>query len=327
MKRRSGEDDLVARIARGGPPVRGSGLRLGAGDDAALWLPRSGYETVLTSDWFLEGSHFLRDLQPPDSVGWKCLARATSDIAAMGGTPRCFLLNLALPASHTGHWLRGFLRGLRRAAKQLECALAGGDTTRQKRILINLTVVGEVQKGKAVFRSGARPGDLLFVSGTLGEAELGLQAMRRSRGKSRISGPAANKHLYPEPRIALGRWLAENRFASTMMDVSDGLSSDLARLCHASGVGAVIDEAALPLPAKTPRPEGVRLALHGGDDYELVFTVPAERLSRLRPRLRNRDIACIGTIIAAKQLLLAKPDGTIERMEAGGWDPFRKSEK
>jgi thiamine-monophosphate kinase len=323
MKKPSAEDDLVARIAGNAPPVRGSGLRIGAGDDAALWHPRPGYETVVTSDWFLEGSHFLRDLHPPESVGWKCLARASSDIAAMGGMPRLFLLNVALPASHTGKWLEGFLKGLRRAEKHLRCALAGGDTTRQERILINVTVVGEVAKGRAVLRSGARPGDLLFVSGRLGEAELGLRKVRHGKRAAIGSKDAAvRKHLYPEPRIELGGWLAENRLASAMMDISDGLSSDLARLCRASGVGAVMNEAALPTPSGVPAEVGVRLALHGGDDYELVFTVPTSRLPRLKRGARRRDIACIGVITAEKRMLLEKLDGSAEELAPGGWDPF-----
>src|SRR5262249_32113072 len=159
------EDILVRQILRGFSKTRQAGLRVAAGDDAAIWQPRKGQETMLTSDWFVEGNHLLRELHPAESVGWKCLARAASDIAAMGGTPRCFLLNLALPAMATGKWLSGFLRGLRRAANLLGCALAGGDTTRQERLLINVTVIGEVTKGRAVLRSGARPDDLLFVSG------------------------------------------------------------------------------------------------------------------------------------------------------------------
>ncbi|HEX3118815.1 MAG TPA: AIR synthase related protein, partial [Candidatus Acidoferrum sp.] len=119
-----------------------AGVRLGIGDDAALFVPRRGYETILTCDWFLEGTHFLRDKHPADSVGWKSLARAASDVAAMGGTPRCFLLSLALPEELTGRWLDDFLGGLRRAARKLRCVTAGGDTTRQSRALINVTVVG-----------------------------------------------------------------------------------------------------------------------------------------------------------------------------------------
>jgi len=324
MAKRSPEDQLVSRISRGFRGWREAGLRLGCGDDAALWQPRPGYQTVLTSDWFLEGSHFLREKHPADSVGWKCLARAVSDIAAMGGIPRCFLLNLAIPASHTGRWLDEFLGGLRRAAKFLRCSMAGGDTTRNHQILINVTVVGEVKQGKAVLRSGARPGDLLFVSGNLGEAELGLQEFRR-RGKHALKAmsPALRKHLYPKPQIKLGQWLAENHFANAMMDLSDGLSTDLARLCEASGVGAVIAEGALPGLAGLPESEAIRLALHGGDDYELLFTVPARRIPKLKRSLGHRRIAFIGGVTKARKLVLTRGEKAPEELVSAGWDPFR----
>src|SRR6516164_9409343 len=154
----SGENEVVREIERAFAGQRFGSLRVGMGDDAALWRAGRGQEAILTCDWFLEGTHFLRDKHPPDAVAWKSLARATSDIAAMGGMPKCFLLSLALPASCTGKWLRLFLRGLRRASRALECQLAGGDTTSRDEILINTTVVGEVAAGRAVLRSGARVG-------------------------------------------------------------------------------------------------------------------------------------------------------------------------
>src|SRR5712664_3312842 len=171
---------LYAHFAGARQNIAGSAVHVGIGDDAALFRPKSGHKTILTCDWFLEGTHFLREKQPPDSVGWKCLARAISDVAAMGGVPRCFLLSLALPETHTGRWLDLFLSGLRRASRKFQCALAGGDTTRGNEILTNITVVGEVRAGTAVLRSGARADDILYVSGRLGEAELGLQILRRS---------------------------------------------------------------------------------------------------------------------------------------------------
>src|SRR5271156_241003 len=131
-----------------------TGVALGIGDDAAIFTPRRGCQTILTCDWFLEGTHFLRDKHPADAVGWKCLARAISDIAAMGGEPRCFLLSLAVPDTHVGRWLNEFLAGLRRAARKFDCPLAGGDTTRRDEILMNVTVVGEVRSGRALRRSG-----------------------------------------------------------------------------------------------------------------------------------------------------------------------------
>src|SRR5208282_5600744 len=142
------ESDVLCRIEEFAAQTRtrSSGLHLGIGDDAALFKVRSGFDQILTCDWFLEGSHFLREQHPADAVGWKCLARAVSDVAAMGGVPRCFLLSLALPADATGEWLSGFLRGLQRASRKLGCELAGGDTTRRAEILISVTVIGEVRK-------------------------------------------------------------------------------------------------------------------------------------------------------------------------------------
>lgn len=317
------EDALVREIARRFPRVRSQRLRLGIGDDAALWKPKPGIASILTSDWFLEGSHFLREMHPPDSVGWKCLARAVSDIAAMGGTPRCFLLNLALPAAATGKWLRNFLGGLRRAAISLDCVLAGGDTTRSKRVLISVTVIGEIPEGQEVLRSGARPGDLLYVSGTLGEAEHGLRLLRKSRGKVSSKNEAVRKHLYPEPRLELGRWLAVRKLARTMMDVSDGLSSDLPRLCAASEVGAIIDPGKLPLPRGNALDSAQQLALHGGDDYELLFAVSRRKAGLLPAKFGKLRLTRIGEITKRRGVQIIGKNGTREPLRAAGWDPFR----
>jgi thiamine-monophosphate kinase len=320
------EDALVKEIARHFLPSRGPKLRLGIGDDAALWKPKPGFASILTSDWFLEGSHFLREQHPPESVGWKCLARAASDIAAMGGTPLCFLLNLALPAAVSGKWLEGFLAGLRRAAKSLDCVLAGGDTTRSQRILISVTVVGEIREGQEVLRSGARPGDLLYVSGTLGEAEHGLLLLRKSRGRVSPGNQALRKHLYPEPRMALGRWLAERKLATAMMDVSDGLSSDLPRLCAASSVGALVDPGKLPLARGIEQESAKRLALHGGDDYELLFTVSPGKAGLPR-KFRTLKLTEIGEITKGRTVHLVGKDGGRQLLHAAGWDPFRPKNK
>jgi thiamine-monophosphate kinase len=316
------EDALVREIVRHFLPSRGQKLRLGIGDDAALWKPKPGFASVLTSDWFLEGSHFLREKHPPESAGWKCLARAASDIAAMGGMPRCFLLNLAIPAAASGMWLKGFLAGLRRAAKSLDCVLAGGDTTRSQRILISVTVVGEICEGQEVRRSGASPGDLLYVSGTLGEAEHGLRLLRKSRGRVNPKNVAMRKHLYPEPRVELGRWLAERKLATAMMDVSDGLSSDLPRLCAASGVGALVDPDKLPLPRGMDRESATQLALHGGDDYELLFTVSPSKVG-LPDKFRTLKLTQIGETTKGRTVQLIGKDGGRQALRAAGWDPFR----
>jgi thiamine-monophosphate kinase len=305
-------------------------VSLGIGDDAALVSATSGYEMVLTCDWFLEGTHFLPDRHAADAVGWKCLARAVSDIAAMGAVPRCFLLSLALPRELAVSWLDEFLVGLRRAAKRFGCSLAGGDTTERSEILINVTVVGEVRRGREVRRSGARPGDLIYVSGRLGEAELGLRLLCERKRPSSSRDGRLQKHLYPEPRLGLGRWLSEERVASAMMDLSDGLSSDLQRLCEASWVGALVGSDQLPTVklTKAEHNRGVdplQLALHGGDDYELLFTVPKSKAKRLPRSLGGVPITRIGEITRARDVMVSGRDGQPQILEAAGWDPFRNS--
>ncbi|HSY33782.1 MAG TPA: thiamine-phosphate kinase [Verrucomicrobiae bacterium] len=340
-ERRTGsEDDVLERIRRvfAGPShKRSSGLRsaarsrflsLGIGDDAALISGTPGYEIVLTCDWFLEGTHFLRDKHPADAVGWKCLARAVSDIAAMGAAPRCILLSLALPQELTSSWLDDFLAGLRRAAERFGSSLVGGDTTERREVLINVTVVGEVRRGREVRRSGARPGDLIYVSGRLGEAELGLRLLRERKRGLNIRQPRLRRHLYPEPRLELGRWLGEKRVASAMMDVSDGVSSDLRRLCEASKVGALIRFDDLPTVGKprVGRKRGVdpiQLALHGGDDYELLFTVSKNKARRLPRSIEGVAITPIGEVTREREVMVTDGDGHSRVLNPRGWDPFR----
>jgi thiamine-monophosphate kinase len=324
------ENDLIQKILGKSPRSNElkSGLRVGIGDDAALFVPRSGCETILTCDWLLEEIHFLRDRHPADSVGWKCLARAASDIAAMGGNPRCFLLSLAIPNEPTGRWLTDFLVGLRRASRNLGCPIAGGDTTRQNRVLISVTVVGEIRRGQALLRSGAKPGDIIYVSGRLGEAELGLAALRATRGKIRSNDPKLRKHLYPEPRIALGQWLADHRLATAAMDLSDGLSTDLPRLCASSKVGATIDESRVASAAverdSVPKwDKRLALALNGGDDYELLFTVAPRMTHKIPSAYGGLKLTAIGEITRGNGVKLVHPNGKTSPLKPGGWDPFR----
>ena len=321
--RATGEEKVVREIKSTFAGQRTHSLRVGMGDDAALWQAGRSQDTILTCDWFLEGTHFLRDKHPPDAVGWKSLARAASDIAAMGGTPRCFLLSLALPVNRTGKWLRSFLRGLRRASRALLCPLAGGDTTRRNEILINITVIGEVPAGHAVLRSGAQAGDLLYVSGTLGEAELGLRELRRERGTPKASSNSfIRKHLYPEPRFALGQWLAKNRLATAMMDLSDGLSSDLPRLCSESGLGACIKASSLPCVLRRDAKNPTKLALNGGDDYELLFAVRPRNVSKIGTDFHGLPLTRIGKVTRERKILV-ELDGKSRPLISAGWDPFR----
>jgi thiamine-monophosphate kinase len=328
---RSNEDSVLKKISElAGITMGRTALVRGIGDDAALFRPQTGWQTILSCDWFLEGTHFLRDNHPPDSVGWKCLARALSDVAAMGGESRCFLLSLTIPASLTRRWLDEFLLGLRRVSAKFQCPIAGGDTTCREEILINVTVLGEVQPGRVVLRSGARPGDLLYVSGRLGEAEMGLRLLNRGKGPANRKNPLTKKHLYPEPRVALGQWLAANGLASAMMDLSDGLSTDLPRLCTASGVGACVTAAKVPMVRSSGRnfkigADPLDIALNGGDDYELLFTVPPSRTRFLSRFFRGIPLTSIGVVSSGKQIVLADEHGREHPLHPRGWDPFRTS--
>jgi thiamine-monophosphate kinase len=324
-----GEGALVDRVRRAfSAPGSASSLRIAIGDDAAVWRPTPGHEIILTCDWFLEGTHFLLDRHPAHSVGWKALARAASDLAAMGAVPCCFLLSLALPVSLTGEWLEEFLRGLRAASQNLNCPAAGGDTTRRDRVLISLTVVGECRDGRAILRSGARPGDALFVSGRLGEAEYGLRLIRQNAGRLNSRDPHLRKHLYPQPRLAVGTWLAERRLASAMLDLSDGLSTDLPRLCQASAAGARLEAQRIPCPGipkvDARKVDPLSLAIHGGDDYELLFTVPPRNISQIPRRIAGVPVTLIGHITREKQILLVAENRNKSPLPQKGWDPFKK---
>lgn len=339
--------------------VGSTDLRLGIGDDAAIISPRSGTEWVLTCDAFLEGVHFLAATHPPDSVGYKSLVRATSDLAAMGATPRFFLLTLALPPQAIGAigvrqgkalalprnkkrfgafapevWLKDFLRGMARAARELGIAIIGGDTTKSDRVFISITALGEIAPGRALTRSGARPGDLLYVSGKLGRAQLGLELALNGHARDRRFQALTQPHLYPKIRIELGRWLARQCAASSAMDISDGLSTDLARLCAASQVGANIWADKIPvgaIPAAVSETLGNRnldplqLALHGGEDYELLFTISPRQAKKLRKAPGASALTAIGEITRNRKIILVHHDGRNQALKPSGWDPFGMS--
>jgi len=342
------ESKLVERIGRafrsGSRRTHDTALRLGIGDDAAVISSGGKNDWVLSCDAFLEGVHFLAKTHPADSVGYKSLVRATSDLAAMGATPRYFLLTLAIPASRTGVWLDKFLNGMARAASSLKIVPAGGDTTKSSVVSISITVVGEIGRARAVTRSGARPGDIIYVSGTLGRAQLGLELLlhrgikasglrgARARHSDRALPSALQPHLYPKIQLALGTWLAKRRIASAMMDISDGLSTDLARLCAASGVGAqvfpdlvprVAVSAELSKLARGLKLDALKMALHGGEDYELLFTVSPRNVKNLRAAPGFAQLKAIGEVTRGKSVVLIDKNGTKQHLVPRGWDPFR----
>jgi thiamine-monophosphate kinase len=300
--------------------ARRLGIRLGEaghgiGDDCAvLDLPR-GHEILVTTDFSLEGIHFRREWHPPDSIGHRCLARGLSDISAMGGIPQAAFLSLALPPDLPQHWVDEFIRGFLKLAKRYSVALSGGDTAQSPDgILADIMIVGSVPKGKAVLRSGARPGDIMYISGTLGASVATLEELRAGK-KPRLRTHL--RHFYPDPRIALGQYLREHRLASAMIDTSDGLSTDLRHICDESRVGAIVEAAALP---KMSVKGGLQLALHGGEDYELLFTAPANK--RMPSRVAGVPITRIGTITGDKEIKLHTPDGKSESLAPHGWQHF-----
>jgi len=333
--RMADERSIIERIRRAVPSRESfrSGLRLGIGDDAAVLAGTRDSEWVVSADMFLENVHFLA-AHPPDAVGYKALARATSDLTAMGAAPRYFLLSLALPARRAGKWLDRVLRGMSRAAKRFRLVLAGGDTAEHATVAMSITVFGEVAPGRAVKRSGARPGDLIFVSGRLGAAQLGLELVRRGLHRERRFRSLLRPHFYPELRLDLGQWLARPRvgvgkgLVSAMIDTSDGLSTDLANLCRASNVGAKLYAEKLPavqIPEELARLrlDSANLALHGGEDYELLFCVPASLARRIPKAFGGVPLTLIGEITRAKSIRLVDAHTREIRLEAKGWEHFR----
>lgn len=308
------ELDLIRRIRRSATRGRQKPGR-GIGDDCAvLDIPR-GHEVLVTTDFSLEDIHFRRDWHPADSVGHRCLARGLSDVAAMGGIPHSAFLSLALPAELPQRWVDEFIRGFLKLARGYKVRLAGGDTAQSPNgILADIIVIGSVPSGKAVLRSGARAGDIIYVSGTLGASVATLQELRRGKKFWPVTQP---RHFYPDPRIALGQYLREKKLATAMIDTSDGLSTDLRHICEESGVGALVEAAALPKP---PGDDALQYALHGGEDYELLFTAPPNR--RIPANIAGAPLARIGEIIRGRQMKLRTADGKSHPLQPAGWQHF-----
>ena len=293
-------------------PSRASGIRLGIGDDAALLQPTQGRRLAVSVDTLIAGVHFLADVDP-EKLGHKSLAVNLSDMAAMGAEPRWFLLALTLPEADAA-WLRRFAVGLTRLARRHGVALVGGDTCRGDVLSVGITVLGETPGGQSLPRSGAKPGDGVYVTGSLGDAAAGLQALQ---GKWRPSpedlAVLRNRLECPVPRVEVG--LALRGLASAAIDLSDGLAADLGHILQASGCGARIRVSALPVSEVLVRNLGTEharaLALNAGDDYELCFTLPKDQESQMRSRLAglNCSVTCIGAIETGEGLTVLDDEG------------------
>jgi thiamine-monophosphate kinase len=327
--------DWLKRRASG----RAAGLVAGIGDDAAVIQLQGKRDLLLKTELSIEGVHFLNRLHPARSVGHRALARGLSDIAAMGGRPRLAMVSLAL-GRHAGRaWVEDFYSGLLALAGRFGVALIGGDTSVVPgATMVDVILAGEAEPGRALLRSGARPGDQIYISGRLGLSALGLEALKHPKGRIASLLPRAEienalrAHLYPEPRCKLGRYLSRRRLASAAMDISDGLSLDLLRLCGASGVGAKIWEDRIPLPGtsfanKAMKKTCLDFALYGGEDYELLFTVAKKKLARLPRRIRGVEIHHIGEMTAKRGIALVRPDGREEPLKPAGYDHFSFAKK
>jgi thiamine-monophosphate kinase len=279
---------------------------------------------LVTTDFSLEGVHFRRAWHPPESVGHRCLARGLSDIAAMGGQPLAAFLSLALPRGIPQKWVDGFLRGLLVLAREHGVELAGGDTAQSPgkgssaKILADIVVVGSAPRGQAIRRSGAKPGDAIYVTGRLGGSSLVLQKLF-AQPYRKLDSKKHPAHFYPEPRLAPGQYLRKHHLASSMIDLSDGLSTDLHHLCEESRVAAEVSAELIP------KADGATLeqAIHGGEDYELLFTASASR--KMRRSIAGVSLTRIGSIKKGRaevQLL----EGTKRRkLLPMGWEHFRNS--
>lgn len=310
------EKKLIRRIRQLGG--KGPAVVTGIGDDAAVLRIPAGHQVLVTTDFSIENVHFRRDWHTPEAVGWRCLTRGLSDIAAMGGEPVAAFLSLAVDGEVPERWVQRFLKGLLELARKHAVPLAGGDTAQSDGgVQADIVVVGSVPKGRAVLRSGAKAGDSIYVTGALGAPAMALDRLREGLSL----GLERSRLFRPEPRLAVGQWLRRHRIASAMIDISDGMSTDLEHICDESRVGAEIDGSAIPR-ARVGRAKrdfaGLDDALHGGDEYELLFTssrpVPA--------KIGGVRVTRIGRITKKDGMRLADAEGKKRAFRGQGWEHF-----
>jgi thiamine-monophosphate kinase len=324
---RPDEDNLIARFFAPLAAVGGLGLK----DDAACLSPKPGHDLVLTTDALVESVHFLPG-DPPGSVARKALGVNVSDLAAKGANPVGFLLSLALPEDWTEAWLADFAAGLGQASRDFSCPLLGGDTVKAKGALtLSVTAVGEVPAGRMVRRTTAQVGDVICVTGTIGDAALGLGLRSFPAWADLLSSDQrahlADRYLHPQPRHVLASAL--RTYARAAMDVSDGLAGDLAKMMRVSGMTAVVDADQVPLSAATRKavqndPRLIDLAMTGGDDYEILCTLPENNLDSMQKEADSVGVtlSMIGRVVAGTDLPLFRMGHTERRYDVGSFSHF-----
>ena len=309
--------DAIRRVLSGAGPQ----VRVGVGDDAAVVVPGTG-ELVLTTDALVEGTHFALDTTSARDLGAKAIAVNVSDIAAMAASPRYALCGLTLSASVDAGWVMELLGGMREGCDEYALWLVGGNLARGTEVSVSVAVVGEVAPGRALTRSGAAPGERIVVTGALGGSAVGLRLAGASRALSDEERVNLMRYLRPTARVGEAGVLARHG-ATALMDISDGLSLDLARLCAASGVGARIAADAIPVAPGADRDE----ALGGGEDYELLATLPGlEAVATARAELQETFGTALSDIgeVVEDGIVLVDDDGSGTPLEAHGWDHFRR---
>ncbi|MCK9294608.1 MAG: thiamine-phosphate kinase [Desulfobulbaceae bacterium] len=321
------ERNIIAAIARQQASTAADLVR-GIGDDCAVVRKAGGLVDLWTTDALVEGVHFDLAWHPPGLLGRKAASVNISDIGAMGGRPRFALFALGLSAACGREFVDKMVAGFLQVLAEHDMVLVGGDTVYAgERLMLSITVCGEMAERQVCYRSAARPGDLVWVSGCLGNAACGLELCRRGLQGQQEYAPLCRAHLDPQPQVRLGRLLAQSGLVHAMMDISDGLATDLAHICKESGVGAEILAQEVPLAAELRKAAAVlelsplQLALQGGEDYQLVFSAPEQNSEPLRnlSRQAGTDITCLGRIVAGQGVMLLQ-DGAGRDISFQGYE-------
>jgi thiamine-monophosphate kinase len=331
-----GEFALIARLQRFLQGPMAPHVVRDMGDDCAVLRASPGMELLLTTDTQEEDVHFRREWSTAEDIGWRCLAVNVSDIAAMGGMPLGALVALCMPATLELAFVDALYEGMQELARQYRCPIIGGNITQAAANLsVTIAVLGEVPSGQSVYRSGAQIGDEIWVTGELGGAKAGLDVLRHASQIAPLpSEYVLARYRRPRPRLQEAEYLREHGQIRSLVDLSDGLSSDLAHICEASGVGAQLDAAAIPIHEETRRvahalqADPLAYALHGGEDFELCLTAPPGHLTPLQHAFTARfhcPLVCVGTIQAGSGITLCHADGTQLSLQAQGYDHFRTS--
>jgi len=326
-----GEFGFIDRIKEG-CLIREKNVIKAIGDDCSVFRMSGDLVSLFTTDMLVENIHFLRRPMPPFKLGRKSLAVNISDIAAMGGTPREAVISIAIPADLDVEYLDELYDGIKSMAKEFEVNLLGGDTTSSpQHLVINIALVGEAPENEVLYRSGAKPGDDIFLTGMVGSSAAGLDLLLSGRDPGCWS-ELLDAHYDPNPHVKAGRIIAGLRCANSMIDVSDGVASDLGHICAESGVGAIIDEGQIPVNklfenyVTTHNLDYENLSLHVGEDYVLLGTAPEAMTSKLQSALRtaNCDFFTVGKIVEGSGIKLSGRNGSIKEISPSGYDHFRK---